>query len=315
MDNKRKIFFFGASVTHQSGDSGYYSKISINERYDFNRLSFPSSQLFNAGFFNVHKIFEMDTIHDIIFLEWSTTGENSYELHTLKYIVGIILKNNAHPVFLILPTHQNLVSRNSENLLFKVGVEWGVPVLDLRYKHESILIDCLRDGVHTNENGANLYANWILDFLDGFDYSSKPTFVNDESSKYIISSLTSKFLMMKGNVLELEFLKINHTSEISIIHRVGPFSPILEYYSDNDDLIWEKEFLDPWCRYERENFTTLIPNQILSKTNRMVRIKISDKLPDYSKVLKYEEKFLGERVMKLESLYFCNLTDVSVKIS
>jgi ABC-type Fe3+-hydroxamate transport system substrate-binding protein len=75
----KKIIFFGASVTHQKGTSGYFDNLSllVGKDADLSRITFPSSEFCNAGFYNIDTVVSLKP--DIVFLEWSTTGEKIYD--------------------------------------------------------------------------------------------------------------------------------------------------------------------------------------------------------------------------------------------
>lgn len=309
------ILFFGASVTHQSTHTGYFQKLHGNQRHNFCRLSYPSSQLFNAGFYNVNKIFDGENKPNIVFLEWSTTSESSYDLDVLSYILAQILKNHAVPVFLILPTKANIeTTRDSESMLVELSDSHAIPILDLRYLvHKIPLDELLHDGVHTTELGATLYANEILNFLDSFSFDDRSLMKNIDSKEYLLQSYKGDFLLEQGNLLKLTYVQVSTFSEISISHLVGPFSPIIEYLVEGE-VIWEHSFLDPWCRYARENFTTLVPSFILSSAPHGITLRISDKAPDFSIVLKSDTPYLGPKKLDIATLYTCNLVGTEILI-
>lgn len=313
--SKTTILFYGASVTHQSGLTGYFQHLTHNQNFNFQRLSYPSSQLFNAGFYNTRKIFEQIPKPQLVFLEWSTTGESRYELKTLNYILSQILQSNAVPIFLILPTKRNTEAfRESEKLLLAVSKSRNIPLLDLRHLARIFpLNEILRDEVHTTELGAENYSKEILFFLNNYKFPDPKLIIDIPMNDFLIASADQKYLLQDNGMLIFNFERSSAFSEIAMRHIVGPFSPIIEYFSDGQ-LIWEKNYLDQWCHYERENFNTLVPNFVLSKTKNQLILRISKKEPDFSIVQKMPGPYQGSKKLEILELFTCNLKNVDVVI-
>jgi hypothetical protein len=92
---------------------------------------------------------------------------------------------------------------------------------------------------------------------------------------------------------------------------VGPHSPIIEYIV-NGEIIWEHSFIDPWCSYERENFTTLVPSFLFTKINDSVTIRLSKKIPNYSIVPKLITPYSGIKKLNIKSIHTCNLSNLGI---
>ena len=307
------ILFYGASVTAQSGSSGYFNYLNFNN-YKFERLAFPSSQFYNAGFFNTHRVIEYSNKPDIVFFEWSTTGENSFELDKIYYFINEMKKNNILPVFLILPRISTYSSnRISDNQLYKISIESGVPLLDLRYLLcDNIPSEILRDDVHTTEFGAQLYASCILDFIKSEIISCADNIKIDNIVDYKIRSYDVDLTLLENQILVFYFDSKSPDSEVVASLIKGPNTPIIEYISE--EVIDKKSFFDPWCYYERENFDTLITATIFNKiSNNSISLKISDECPDFS-ITKTKEIFTEPKKLVIKSIYTLGLSNFSYKL-
>jgi hypothetical protein len=277
----KNILFYGASVTHQSGESSYFDNLKKKCGDHLLRLSYPSAQLDNAGFFNIYEILKINP--DIVFMEWSTTGEKIYDARKLFLILNFLTLHNIIPIFLILPQIRNYFeNRRSEEQLYEISKAYNVPVLDLRISCRAQnldLTDFLRDSVHTNKNGADLYSNYLANFLK--DASIKPIKISPDP--LLIPKINVYDLgieVIEGKLLALEISDYDLTSEIAIMHEVGPYTPVIEIYS-NDRLVATRNLWDQWCHYERVSFTTLIYSSYFRSIHKDIKILVSPIPPVY----------------------------------
>jgi hypothetical protein len=308
-----RILFFGASVTAQSGENGFYDHlVKLDSKNAYRRLSFGSSQFDNAGFFNLPIILREQDKPDIVFFEWSTTNEQHFNPDKLSYFVMSLLHNNILPIFLLLPKIDTFKeNRKSDFLLYELADSFQLPLLDLRYllfKH--LPTEIIRDIVHTTPFGANVYASKIYKFLCSFGENDLllarvAEFDFKKSYKLDVHEINKE--IGKDQYLELNFDAISTRSEITVSLLKGPFSPIINIFS-NDSLIKEQSIFDPWCHYERENFTSLIHSSQIEHGNNKIAIKISDKDPDYAST-QTREVFLGEKKFKIKSMFTNDITN------
>lgn len=314
-----RVLFFGASVTAQSGDGGFYDNlIKIDPINIYSKLSFGSSQFDNAGFFNLPTILSERQKPNIVFFEWSTTNEQKFDIDKLSYFVTSLLHNKILPIFLILPRIDTFKeNRQSDFLLYELADSFELPLLDLRYllfKH--LPIELIRDLVHTTPLGASVYAGKIYKFLyscawSDIYFAKAKKFDFKKSYNLDVHEINKE--IGKEQYLELKFDAISNQSEITVSLLKGPFSPIINIFS-NDSLIKEQSIFDPWCHYERENFTSLIYSSQIQYGNNKIKIQISDKDPDYAST-QTGEVFLGEKKFKIKSMFTNNITnfDFSIK--
>ena len=69
----KNVLFYGASVTHQSGSSSYFDNLEKN-KFNYSRMSYPSSQFYNAGFYNIPRVKTLTDFPDIIFFDEPSAG-------------------------------------------------------------------------------------------------------------------------------------------------------------------------------------------------------------------------------------------------
>jgi len=310
----KNILFYGASVTHQTGKTGFFENLK-NDNFIFTRMTFPSSQFYNAGFYNIPRINNLEKKPEIVFFEWSTTGETEFDSLKLNYFIKSLIISNILPVFLILPKKDTFkFNRHCDEQLYNISSNAKVPLLDLRDILISNNIDeVLRDNVHTTEIGAKLYAERIDQFLTTFLFYESKNIQLEEVVDFNIATHDLNCTITEGQSLSFLFTSSQH-SEIAISHTIGPYSPVLEYVSGGN-LISKTSVFDPWCYYERDNFTTLVPNNIFKKiSSNSLAIKISLDLPDFS-ITKTGEVFDMPRKLNVKSIFTCDLKDFSYAVN
>jgi hypothetical protein len=311
----KNVLFYGASVTHQSGSSSYFDNLEKN-KFNYSRMSYPSSQFYNAGFYNIPRVKTLTDFPDIIFFEWSTTGENTFDIEKLKYALNELASSKILPAFLLLPKKETYkVNRPSDDQLYSLSSEFNIPLLDLRYLlNETNCEEILRDSVHTTEVGGKLYADAINKFLECETFGSPENIVLDQVPNYSIEIFDGKVELFEGQLLTLNFDSRSEHSEVAISHTIGPYSPVIEYISDGL-VIGKYSIFDPWCYYERDNFTTLVPQSIFKKlSSKSLIIKISPDSPDFS-ITKTGEIFTIPKRLDIKSVFTCDLRDFTYFVS
>jgi hypothetical protein len=277
-------------------------------------MSYPASQFYNAGFFNITEINNLTLKPDILFFEWSTTDEMEFHEDKLYYFLNQLLKNNILPIFLILG-RKNTYSYNriSDDQLYKLNVDYKIPLLDLRYLLIKNSNEILRDVVHTSESGAILYASKIMEFINNTINKNSPIiYLNDinipKSGFYDIKKFDINRSININEILNLTFKNKSITSEVVASITRGPYTPIIEYISDGI-IINEHSFFDPWCYFERESFDTLVTKETFNLiSSSAINLRISEKNPDYS-ITKTSEIFNVPKQLKINSIYTNGIDD------
>jgi len=309
----KKIAFYGASVTAQTGGSSYFEKLAnLNTSYIFSRLSFPSSQFNNAGFFNSGEI-KKKLNPELCFLEWSTTGEGLYDFERLIFVIKNLIFEKIIPTFLILPQKSNFNhNRGSENQIYAINEEYKIPILDLRYLvNEKNFTQILRDDCHTTEVGAGLYADEIIKFIE--NYNQNNILNIDHPSFFDIKIYDVEQTVENTNSIKINYNILDLNAEICVKHTIGPYSPVI-IISSNGMKLYEKSIFDQWCYFERENFTTLINGDALNKGNGSLIIKFANFDPNYA-ITKTQEAFVDTaKKLKIDKVYTLNLDQFSIEI-
>ena len=299
----KNVIFYGASVTHQSGDSGYFTHLKnrlFELGWNAERMTYPSSQLGNAGFFNLIN-FNFDQSIDLVVLEWSTTSEASYQEKKIKVIFEFFLSKKIPLLILILPQRNNYMKpRVSELQLQQSALLYGTGLIDLRSL--CLLYDfstLIRDDVHTTEKGALLYSTCIENYFKESSFDVIYDCVNYVDP--IFSCLIKDFTLKSGESLNFEISSLGGDAEIVIDHIIGPFSPIVNIQASNGTFM-ERTFFDPWCHYERTNFNGFLDFEVLKTLGEKFSLTISDRIPDFS-ILKQSIQYTGDRYLKINRIY------------
>jgi hypothetical protein len=311
----KKILFYGASVTAQAGDTGFFELVKkelMELGFEVFRTAYGGCHIDDAGFYRFESALEND--FSFIVFEWNTTGLSTYNEFKLAYILQLVKSRGAKPLFLILPQESTVVNkRNSENQILYICRRLNIPLLDvsdgLSLEKFKLLV---RDIVHTNELGANFYKEKIVSFIkkvvnEASDYFDGFNLLDDHSIKHLKSNILPYEICLKKE----ETLKINIKSfsdvysELLIRHRIGTFSPVI---SISDGVLKKSLSLwDSYCHYEREHFTTLINNADFKsaylRDPYLIEIKISDDLPKYETCRRPDVNFDVEKLVKITEIY------------
>ena len=312
-----RIAFFGASVTAQGKESGYFVQLeeilrckATDEPCTIERFPFPACHLDDAGFFHISDVISANP--SICFLEWNTTGLGSFNPNKLSFIIGSLVSNRILPVFLILPrVDTNLkATRRAEEQVYQLSTTTGALILDLRDTIKPELH--LRDNVHTNQSGANLIARELDSFID----SVRPRYnyyldqlVSPAYQAYTFDRLAVSCSILSGERLDIGLSDFGPSSELMLRSTIGPYSPVVDV-----TLIPCSEpprsfsLLDPWCHFEREMFHSLSVSSPARPfySTALVRISHSFREPDYSIVRSTAFSYSGPRKISIAQLYSCN---------
>jgi hypothetical protein len=172
---ENRILIYGASVSAQKGEQGYYTyldsllnKTLNSNQIEISRITYPSASFSGAGFFCIDIVLAINPT--ILIFDWLSTSEEEFDQSKLINFVIALIKKNIAIIFLNLPrldSYEN--SRKNYFQLKDIATYFNLPFVDLVSisKEEKFTIhDICRDGVHTNEVGAKLYANKILHFIN-----------------------------------------------------------------------------------------------------------------------------------------------------
>ncbi|MCP9847319.1 hypothetical protein KBY86_10550 [Synechococcus sp. Lug-A] len=278
-----RISLFGASVTAQGKDSGYITHLRdlcSQHNIGLECFAYSACHFNDAGFFKADEV--INSMANVCFFDWNTTGMGEFDSNKLHYVLASLLNKDTLPVFLIFPrTDTNLLGdREAERQVISLSKNYNLPCLDLRN-----LIDQsvhLRDNVHTNREGAILYAKAIFDFLfSGEIVCSPPTGLTKISDyhPYRLSNFSIDSTISPHRSLRLRTVTSGLFPEIVLRVRVGPYSPVINIYY-NEALVRSINLFDQWCHFEREMYyAVLAPWQAVSDRAEVL-IEVNADPPD-----------------------------------
>ena len=262
-----KIIFFGASVTAQSINhstgavTGYVDCLMQRckgTNYEVNRVAYGSSQYCNMGIHGLSNAL-LET-PNVIFFEWHTTGETYLSKESLQLQNELLKSIGVRMILLVLPSKRH--SKNDITPKYDILTDTNIPCLDLRYlidhEHGTPL---LRDEVHTNEFGAQIYSQHIHKYITEcvIDSAPKPTFtcMQDLLSQIDIKyqSILSRQVPLHIHLSPRESLSLasSHNSRIIFTLTRGPKCPNVTISFPQKKLIEKVVMVDRWSYYNRKS--------------------------------------------------------------
>jgi hypothetical protein len=312
----QKILIYGASVTAQAGDTGYFDKVKnsleSNNICHVSRIYYGGCHLDDAGFYKFEEV--QTELYDYIVFEWNTTGLIQYNELKLCYLLQKINAKGSKPIFMILPQEANISkNRNAENQIIALTKSYDIPLLDMRINLDlATFRSYVRDVVHTNVNGADFYSLTMIKFFSEIVESPEKYWNKfNQLSKDDLSFLSAKVkpfdIELKSNQI-LKFIiksKSSNFSEILIRQRIGPFSPVV---SIEDGIFSKKISLwDVYCHYERDHYLTLVADQEFK--NSFLRmplefvVSVLQENPKYELCRRDDVDFDIPKLVKLKEIY------------
>lgn len=289
------ISFFGASVTLQK--NGYAKILSEKFNDDTKIFGYGGMHINNAGICFIDTVLQVKP--SICFIDFFSTGYTIEDENTKEFIDTIIYKftkANCKLVFLFFPRIYDKVDQwylFCKNHLDKKEISY----IDVNSKLIDIKKDIiLKDTVHTNSYGSNLYAEIIYDEF--------------EKIKNIISLpknvITTKYINIKKLKVEKSFNKkiiINGNARIvGILNTVGPYSGIISICSDKENP-YKVNIWDEWCYYTRKHFNLSFSIKreseltLLSDNFDIKTCKYNIDFDNYrKKMIIHDIYFIGERI-------------------
>jgi len=300
------IVFYGASVTEQSGESGFvptFNKLIMDNLLNYNIIQkgFGSTHINDCGICKINEIISYNP--NICFIDWFSTGlilTNKNELYMyLDTIVRKLMLINCKICFLLL---ERIDLCENRLIMYKLVVEYST-LYNLEYIELYNNInksELLRDTVHTTNEGAKIYANKIYKY-----------FIKNIIDKEIIY----KNIPEKNDYDDIKILTVNKqiNSEIhmngnfkiiGILQKLGNFSGIIEIHR-NDISPYKYNLWDQWCYFTRNNiklqvpWSTTLKLKILTDTFDSQSCKMNINFNDFEKYMYiYEIYYLGKLIIE-----------------
>lgn len=291
------ICFFGASVSEQTrhhstqeitGYVTYFSEV-ITSGYDMitSRVTSGSNTIDDAGIIYVHRVVELQP--DICVLDWSTPAKKDCNLSSIEFIYSELLSNKIIPLTVIFPRADRDQSVTPIAVKLRDFCDtYSLPFFDVnQLVNKSELSLILRDTVHTNPEGARIYAQLLIDqiktanvspnIFDKFSSKSKLFFIKKVKPNARIKNITQQIIINLGSV--------NNNGKVKFFleQRVGPWSTFIDVYAvqkeKSDRLLQTVTIYDPWCWRERQCLKEV--TDWISLPLKTIKLCQSNKLPNY----------------------------------
>ncbi|WP_428739671.1 WcbI family polysaccharide biosynthesis putative acetyltransferase [Sulfurimonas sp.] len=315
--NKLKIAFYGASVTQQSinreGETvGYVqnikkilSELLPDKEFLIYQLGYGSNHFNDAGYIYFEDLLKVTP--DIVFLEWHSTGIDYFESEKYDYILNKLITSECKIINLILPLKRCIDKPERVNIQQSRWYQKkGVLQLNF-YKllSKQDFYKCIRDEVHTNVYGGQVYGSLIADYIfkiinnevvledDGETISPTKTF--EEAPK--ITSIELNKDLNEYEKLKIELSNVSSQSmQLFFKSRVGPFSPLLNIKTIATS--YQVNIFDEWCRYERTVLKSLT-KEITADISKL-EVSISEVFPK-----NISKEFIGipRKLKEIEKIY------------
>lgn len=284
-----KVVIYGASVTAQKGDSGYFDildeKLKHNEEdLELVRIPFGASHLQFAGIAMIQKVLNVKP--DICILDWVTPSTKVFPKNIVERINSILTSNNIKPIWVLFPrADDNLCERECCQQIKKTSSN-EIDVFSFqesKYKEEN-LENILRDTVHTNKNGAQVYSQFMLDIIKN-QSKKKPEIKNKNPEEEKIPFIFDSSGVINNNSnLKTTFEVVRRCNISLYLHaKIGPFSPVLKISlkDENGNFLERhcKNVVDPWCYYERNMLLNLPTLKNVNIGYYTLEIELDDKNP------------------------------------
>ncbi|MBN2714703.1 MAG: SGNH/GDSL hydrolase family protein [Deltaproteobacteria bacterium] len=272
------ICFFGASVTKQDKDhqtrtliTGYVTQLEKmlseqQEGYTVSRLASGSNYIGDAGITYIHKVVEKKP--DICVLDWSTSGNTECSDETISFLYSELLSNRIWPITVVFPRRDRNQSETEIAIKQRQFCSThNLPFLDLTPRFEKATLEqYVRDTVHTTEEGAIKYAEYLLPEIISssandqlFDQFKTQKRVFHVSEFPIELPHNTPVDAISISVKKPFWRKLPRNAKIKILMdvKIGPFSGFVEVRkkagsSDTAQLLQTKAIYDRWCYYDRD---------------------------------------------------------------
>jgi len=250
---KRKIAFYGASVTQQrNGFVDYFSKMMSAKVYKF---GFGGNHLKDAGICFIDKVVKVHP--DICFIDWFSTAYTGDDGNLELYIDAIaykLQKIGCRVIFLFLPNNRNLKEcdwksfySSAKNYLKKQELEY-ICIDELLSNYP--ITELLRDEIHSTKKGSVLFAKKIVKYLQMENTCDKaagimPNLYSDITVLPVKRGFSGE-VILEGNCRIQGFYL-----------QIGPWSGIVNISSDT--VLLKENTWDRWCYYGRPHFSFNLP--------------------------------------------------------
>lgn len=281
------VVLFGASVSAQSKDDSYWKKMKLWEGQhnlandtlvNISRLTFPSAYFSNAGLLSLSNLIAMKP--DVVILDWLSTEEQECAAEIINFVFQKLVKKGVSVLttaMVRLDTWERITPQYEAFLECSVFFEQPfIDFVQLAKDNDFSWDDVTRDGVHTNEVGADLYSKYIIEYLKSIlNSGSFPSVVREQVSGDLarvgiteysnsISTLNLYEEVTVDNDITMEITLYSSdysTAQIWAPQVVGPETEEVEWsvFQKGDLKLQGKDCLkDEWCHFYRQAYKPVV---------------------------------------------------------
>lgn len=273
--SKNTLVCFGASVTAQKFETGYFQQLehtSCAKLFDsVEKIAFGGSHLNMAGYAFLEDVLSLRP--KVCILDWHSTSLKSFDEVKLICIISNLAKNGCVPLWVFLPRVDTYFNYPESYFQTK---KLGIPFFDLVPHLDKFELDpsiYLRDIVHTNQNGAIVYANLISEAVAAIikNHSAELEKIRTSFSKspeYTPPSVVhfSEIIDRKSPV-RYEFHHVGGLFEVFAECQLGPSLCYIKVtILDGSIELMSKvvNLADQWCYYTRLMVVQLVKFNLIS---------------------------------------------------
>jgi hypothetical protein len=292
-----KVLVYGASVTAQKDEGGFYQHLKNQSGFDLLRISFGASHLQFAGLAMLSKVLAEKP--DVCILDWVTPSTKAFPSGIVERINRILIQHNIFPIWVLFPrTDDPYCSRECCEQIKAYASEsvWVRSFVESDFGNNSDLKSILRDVVHTNKEGAKLYARFIEEILIDYDSSDFKLLDSNMNQNQSIGEsvpllLQYNFTINKVNLYKLRLTILDKCDlNIFVFCQIGPASPVIDVNLKKNETVvntYQRNVVDPWCYYTRDMLINLPTIRALESGTYELVLSIADVEPfDKIKTLK-----------------------------
>jgi len=322
------ILIYGASVSAQDKNDSYWlglknweAKWNANSlnKISISMLCFPSAFISGAGFFNLSHVIAMSP--DVVILDWLSTAEQDCPTEVLKAIYEELWVRDITVIttaMIRLDTWDYLSPQYIA--CYSLAKKKRQPFIDMAVNAKKLGFnwdDVTRDGVHTNNLGAELYSDCIkavltscinnTEFINSYNPNVKPIDIDkirSASTKDIVTlNINSEMILDEASVLRLVIIPMSDEVSVWAKQTVGPYTWAIDIYECTvkaEVFVQRIELRDEWCHFERFAFKPLVKN--LNTNSRENNIELKLRLPDDN--IYFKENSVRPKLRLHDQLFF-----------
>ena len=242
----QRLAFFGASVTAQKeGYVAVFQELTKEMDVIVFRHAYSGMHLSDAGICFIDTALKDNP--NYLFIEWFSTGQNYHGPTLSNYLDALVRKcvlQNCTPIFLLLDRDPIL---EKKRLMYDEIISYAdqYKIYYIKLYDNVNIKDLLKDWVHTNSKGSDLYGNRIFEEFCKIVKNPQITYEIPEHNKYCNILFKDLDITVDANIIIEGSFQL-----IGIYQDVGLFSGLI--MKDVDSKIRKEDIWDMYCHYTRK---------------------------------------------------------------